>query len=354
MGGVMTEERIDNKVKLLLIIEYIYIKMSNNTKKQHFVPQFILKNFVTENNSIWIFDKKSGKSFSSAIRDSASEKYFYQFGAKNQGIDLEEDISKLESDCAPIIQKIINEATIKNINHTEHLTICLFVAVQYLRTYRIRETLGQINEILIKELEKENINVGDIEGIHALSKNEIKESTILGMYPSSLSIAKELMEKNLALFVSSSDSEFLISDNPVTLHNHQPRPNRGNLGFKLKGIEIYFPITPIMCIVFTCPSLLDDLKNKINRARLLKHVGQLNNLDINESSNLINSYISKSPMKLKQVNVDFQNSLQVIYSSRFIYSCKDNFTMVTDMLKKSPELKSSPKLVSNLDPIKDK
>jgi Protein of unknown function (DUF4238) len=48
---------------------------------QHYIPQFLLRGFHTENEAqIWAFDKTTGRSFTTAIDTVASEHGFYNIG----------------------------------------------------------------------------------------------------------------------------------------------------------------------------------------------------------------------------------------------------------------------------------
>lgn len=49
--------------------------------KQHFIPQFLLKNFANgkkNKEKLWIFDKKEGTSFYSSVKDTGHENRFYE------------------------------------------------------------------------------------------------------------------------------------------------------------------------------------------------------------------------------------------------------------------------------------
>ena len=54
--------------------------MSNNaTIRQHYIPQFILRNFVDVEGKISVFDKSTGKRFKCTPYNSACENHFYDF-----------------------------------------------------------------------------------------------------------------------------------------------------------------------------------------------------------------------------------------------------------------------------------
>jgi len=60
-----------------------YFIMASIAKNEHYVPQFILKNFTVGNGKqIYVFDKHDEKSFKTNIRNIAAETGFYNFNIK--------------------------------------------------------------------------------------------------------------------------------------------------------------------------------------------------------------------------------------------------------------------------------
>ena len=69
------------------------IVTSNTPKKQHYVPQFLLRNFATENTEkLFTFDKQQDKIFSTTVKDSASEKGFYNIQGLSGKYTLEYEL----------------------------------------------------------------------------------------------------------------------------------------------------------------------------------------------------------------------------------------------------------------------
>ena len=52
----------------------------------HYVPQFLLKNFSVDPNKpqVWAYDKSTGRSFRTNVRNIAAEKGFLQTGNRRQ------------------------------------------------------------------------------------------------------------------------------------------------------------------------------------------------------------------------------------------------------------------------------
>jgi len=64
-------------------------------KLQHYVPQFILRNFTTgKGNQIFVFDKQEEVAFKTNIRNIASESGFYNFDINGYQFTIEPGLEK--------------------------------------------------------------------------------------------------------------------------------------------------------------------------------------------------------------------------------------------------------------------
>jgi hypothetical protein len=338
------------KVKLAACVRGVRIKevyLKNIPKKQHYVPQFILRNFsIGKKNKIFVFDKKLNRSFPSNVRDIGHENNFYEDQVLGYGNKTEFKLSELETIVAPIVEKIISQGSIKKLEEWEHKWLCLFSTIQMLRTNDTREFLEESNKIISEKIKKWGYSPKkDVENYKEMSKDEIKSSSIdlLNSLPASL--VGNFLDKKLSLLESPKNQNFYLSDNPVVMHNHLPREGRGNLGIGLKGIQIYFPISSKYCLSFLCSDLVQDIRKKIKNYKAARILGVAPVIDISEAENMISQFENKTTNKLLSINMDFNNSLQVIHSTRFIYSSCDKFLLAKDMLKTNPEISNQSKVV---------
>ncbi len=90
-------------------------------KKQHYVPQFYLNEFLAENIEInqskylWVFEKNNKVLFRRSPKNVAFENYYYSFKYENEQVeDIENILSSLESDVSKLFKefKTINLNTI--------------------------------------------------------------------------------------------------------------------------------------------------------------------------------------------------------------------------------------------------
>ena len=321
--------------------------MSNVTKKQHYVPQFLLKNWSQgKKSSIFVFDKKYNKSFASSIKNIAHENNFYEDGVIGRENNTEIKLSKLEGVAAPIISKIISEGTIKKLTDSEHKLLCLFSAVQMLRTNNTREFLEGFNEIIAERIQEWGFDPNtEVENFSSMSKEEVKTLSISILNSLPIELVDNFIDKELTLLKAPTNGSFYISDHPIIKHNHFPREHRGNLGIGLYGIEIYFPISPKYCLSFLCSKLAAEVKQSVKNYKAEKMLSLAKKQDISEAELMVECFENKTPYDVSLDNMDFNNSNQVISSMRFVYSSSNDFSLAFDMLKNNPEIATQPKVV---------
>jgi|TARA_Y100001937_G_scaffold65108_1_gene89108 hypothetical protein len=321
--------------------------LNNTPKKQHFVPQFLLKNFVQEKaDRMYVFDKKKNHSFASNVKDIGHENNFYKDNVSDLGNKLEFKLSELEACASPIIGKIIEQKSVKNLDDSEISALCLFASVQMLRTNDTRELIQSFNDILNERLNdfvhnQEHRSSKFIEQ----SSEELKSSSIQILNSQASELALKFIDKRISLLQAPKGNAFYISDNPIVKHNHFPREGRGNLGIALKGIEIYFPISSSLCLSFLCSETVNEMTQKVNNFKAARVLGLAPDIDMSEPIRMVENFEKNATRILNDQNMDFCNSLQVIHSTRFIYSGKGSFLLAKDMLKTHPEISSQRKIV---------
>ena len=83
---------------------------SNDPKRHHYIPQFLLKNFLDDSGRFWVLDKKKGKLHQGTPTNTFVEKNLHRtlnFDHGNYSCEAEEELSRIESRAAPVIRKII-------------------------------------------------------------------------------------------------------------------------------------------------------------------------------------------------------------------------------------------------------
>ncbi len=233
--------------------------------KQHFVPQFYLKNFA-QGKFFNIYNSSSHKTFLNVpYKDQCYKKNFYGKDKK-----YEDELNKLEYKWVLAINNIINNASC--ISKSDEKTIKQFCCFQYMRTEKallhirnsMYESYKKIIPILCQfngvKLSKQQIN--EYAYKYSRTYENIEDST-----KKLINLAKKFYKKldNLSLIVieNRTNCEFVTSDNPIIIGN-EFQPEYG-IGVDTIGIYFLFPISPYIYIL-----LFDEkIYTKINEKYIL-------------------------------------------------------------------------------------
>lgn len=270
-----------------------------DTKKEHYVPRCYLQNFATIQNRIDVFDKwKMMVRQNQDIINVAMENGFYDLDlisllqkmdtemydkAKVDLMDIlgtdkweeakqiignpkeieKKHFVKLEGIYSSLLQAIVKKGygsswVIKNcyaLSEEEKIHLSLFIAIQVIRTKRFRENLSDMVSGAAQALAyKAQIHDED-----ALPKDAFKvkanpefiklqHSSMLLDPELSLQIEEILCSHVWTMCVNKTSIPFITSDDPVVRIPHKKDPYRSYSGFASEGIEIVFPISPMLML----------------------------------------------------------------------------------------------------------
>lgn len=276
--------------------------MGQHVKNQHYVPQFLLKNFCSRDRKfIWAYDKNEkyhqrNQIKERVIKNVASEDFFYDEIENSENESLEYKLQEIENQTAPIISNILENKSIKSLSVYEREKLSYFIAIQHLRTKgHLNETELFMDMIDEEFFEKTNI--------------QIEKVDTRKLWFSFIEDAKLFVDiiKNKIWMLCESNSSFFISDNPVVLQNTTNTNELiGTLGFDSYGIEIYLPFSPSLTLCMFCEKMFE------NKGYNLKYM-----------DNLI----------CPPESIENLNSLQAYYSQRFIFSHQNDFSSLKSQLQ---------------------
>lgn len=249
------------------------MKVDGVATLQHYVPQFMLRNFKTVHDKkaqIFVLDKVRKKLYLSNIRNIAAERYFYNLDIDGEAVTFEDFFANLESETKVIIDKIITSKKLSVLTDDEKQNLYIYIAFQHFRTKSHRELS---KSLVLQVYEKfKHFEIPEIKDFQFEEVDKkIKENTILNM----AGLSKELLpffQNKKWYLLHSLDDDFCIGDAPIVLRNSTVNPVFGSsdLGVNSKGVEIYLPISSSLCLSAICPSLMDGLE----KARFLPNYNQ--------------------------------------------------------------------------------
>lgn len=311
-------------------------------KIQHYVPQFLLRNFSNgKKDQVWVYDKSSNRSFPSHTKNIASENRFYDFEFAGQSQSIEPWLSALESDAKSVIDIIINSDSLATLTKQNRKILSDFLAIQFTRTKNFREEWSSFPQIIKAHLEKNGDQVSPgsqaEEFLREISENESKLQTSEIVLNAPANYGAIFLDKTWMLAAASANNPFLLGDSPIARQNLIQQPYRGNLGLGCPGIEIYLPISPIRALAIWCPTLT-DLVHRSASLQKKENFGDPHGIIA-----LSNSILSGSPVEYQAAHIENFNSLQIARSERYIFSALNDFKLAETMIKDHPNLKQGPR-----------
>lgn len=303
-------------------------------KKQHFIPQFLLKNFAhgkKRKERLWTFDKQRKIAFQSSVRDTAHENQFYS-GRNLDGEQIEAETltAYIDGRGAKVLRTIVDDQRVP-LAGEPFVTLSYFVATQMVRVPTVRNQMEFLRKTVIEKWGPEVRAEGDERGVGEYSGEDSKFSSIASLRDVP-TLAKILQTKIWFLDQAPADASFILSDNPVVKHNYIDYWPRGSLGISQDGIEIHFPISPKLLVKMLCPKIAASLS--------LSPVGR----------DIILLQREGRAIPLEVENVTFVNSLQVVRSERYLYAERESDLQIArEMVSENPDLARplSTKIVAN-------
>lgn len=338
------------------------VRSDNKPEMQHYVPRVLLKNFANgdKDGQVYAFDKHQGKRLpaKTAIRNLCGERNFYATEGANGQISIEQTLSELEGQIDPVLQRILNDQSLANLTVEQREFLALFVAVQFMRVPMMHETQRHIVEAVRDRSKKV---YPDAQGLAEfdvlLGKNSIKLRAMKHIAESAVGYTRIISLHRWALFRTSIQDPFWISDCPVVMHNDRKFGPYGNIGLALPGIQIYMPLSPTLTLTIWEGSLVDHFRNNHEKGQEvlqeLKAALATGKVDRLQTQALVDQYEVQLPhlaaivtafenggaVDASYENVTFSNSLQYSWSYRFILCNGGRFELAERMSRERPDLK---------------
>jgi hypothetical protein len=323
----------------------------SKVKKQHYVPQYYLRQFADDNGLTHVYDKFQQSQFRANIRDVASDTYFYDLsqdyieeleerirakqseeGADEEKVNrvlqlikntqiIEQHLSRLEARSATILDKVIEDLEKGcKFRRKYRWEIAMMAALQYWRTYENRETMKEMAQKIelgvmrivnkMNEAKGTNFTAEDIGVVFNPNRTEDLHKLFVYDMNRIVGTATVFNHHIWLMGVNETNEPLCTSDNPVATRPHITNEWYSNSGIASRGIEITFPLNP-KYIVIMCER--DHFRREEHRDNKVTF--------------------------LNEENITYYNCLQVYSSYRQLYSPRDNFQLVETMCQDNLMLK---------------
>lgn len=312
-----------------------------NAKVQHYVPRFLLRHFGTgKKDRLHVFDKETEQPFTTNVKNVAAESRFYDFEVDGQELTIEPGLERIESLAKPVIKSILDANSLAQMTAMHKATLSIFLAVQFTRTKWFREQFRELPKQLAEHVRRVHGEDADLSGIadyvRVPDDNELAFQVAGFTHRSMQDFAHQFANKAWMLLVTDGKHPFMIGDHPIGMQNDNDMGPYGNIGLAVRGIQMYFPLSPKQALAMWCPSIHEMFREKVARD------GGRNGAD-----KVLESLDTGHPLSYSPENVMHFNSLQVAHAERFVFSSIDDFSLVKRMIAEFPSTKRGMRSTTN-------
>jgi Protein of unknown function (DUF4238) len=154
----------------------------NDGDRQHYVPQFLLRNFAAgtkkkKRAQVHVFDKHSGTRSLERIKEVAAQPGFYDLPAPSSGSG-DPALTDLENRVAPVLAGIVNANSLGHLTTDNQVLIAAFCAAQMVRVPMWREQLRTLNQ-LVRDAVGEMDADADAMGLSELTAEDARAQGVL-------------------------------------------------------------------------------------------------------------------------------------------------------------------------------
>ncbi len=296
--------------------------MANESRKHHYVPRSVLRNFTLNGDGrrLFVFDKQERRSFPLSVGDAGAERDFNRVQVGDRDLNYESLFQELDDRLAKVVTRLVQETSIANLETDEVCDLPTLVACQLVRTKLQRTTPVEISRQLaewIKDL--------GLAGPRSISDTEARRIPLEQLFRLD-EYAIPISEKDIILLISR-NQRLWTSDNPVVVYNTFPY---GQTGLKSLGVEFYYPLAPHLCLALYCPSIREILSEAIDPNHLRPSPTDPFMFE------LYNALLGQRTLEIPGQYPTHLNTLQILQSSRFLYSDKDEFELAHRILSQDP------------------
>lgn len=324
---------------------------------QHYVPKFMLRRFSSGRQElVHAFDKHQDKifAFSTSKKSKvgvAAERAIYDFEFQGVSMTLEPALSNLETKAAEVTARVIAAKALPPTWHEEKAILASFMAVQLVRTKAMMATFDDLSSRMARFFRAEGAPEEFFQPAPLVGS---KENALKAHYAAVISNASRdwaplLLQKVWHLIKTSDETPFFMGDHPVVRFNEPNAESSGKLGLTSIGVQLYFPLSPTVALSLICPTYLEMMTDGIERIDR-RLVGRLEDQRLlkaqrKEIADIVEALLTGSMREVRPENVEHFNSLQVLEAERYVFSVKNDFSMVREMIQQDDSVRRGMRFV---------
>lgn len=307
--------------------------MSN--ENQHWVPKLLIKNFAGSDGRVFCLNIQTDAVTKPPPKHAAAAIGFNDFVVNGKAISYEDKLEKIETAAAPILKQIITSRSAAGLTTEQRGRVADFIAAQSFRTKAFHEGLG------------------------LQSSRQAFGPLFAQLWRSAFLLSAEVLRRKWLTLSIEHEDVFYLGDHPVVLQHTEAPASPMELGFDIKGVEAFLPLSPKSALYMPCLSTSREIISGYENARRMpqliewaKRRGTSSPLDEKQALDLAER-VRKNSAQLyaaltkglaliaEPANVENLNYLQCMYASSAIYSNCRNFAFAQMVLARSPQYRNA-------------
>jgi hypothetical protein len=297
-----------------------------STKKQHYVPQFLLNHFAcdgSQGNRINIFDMdRSDVRYNQPVRGVFSQNYFYDKDNQVENFLAE----KIEGPASNVVNKIVSGDF--NIISEELLTLHRFILSLYFRTPEASERASGFFNSGSESIVRECLSLNGFDPEEASAGkfqfNQDKLASAITIYGALL--AEVLGDLEYHIIKNETSSEFYISDHPVFIYNwlYRELEDPAVTSITAIGLQIFLPLSPKITLCLYDPKVYKyGQRTSVTCISNESDIEILNSFQVINSDSVIGFSSRESEAHIKQLYERYKNIKLHQYESGMLSTKKE-------------------------------
>lgn len=315
-------------------------------KVQHYVPQFLLRNFGTgKKDQLYVFNKSTDKTFITSARNVAAESRFYDFEIDGVALTIEPALSRIEAAAKPIVKQLSESDSLVVLRPEDREMLSVFFAIQFVRTKATRAAVVDAEEQFREVLRRRGFDETQLaEAGFGPDEKMAAAMAIKMVIDAPKAYSRAFMEKQWVLVSAPAKDPFIIGDHPLAMQNVAPHEGPfGNIGLMVPGIEIYFPISPVRALAMWCPSTRDQIVEGAATIQALRqHAPHLLAQRVKNPEAILrmaHALQTGNILHYEREHIENFNWLQIVHAESFVFSSRDDFELTRRVVAQSNELR---------------
>jgi hypothetical protein len=311
--------------------------MSSTQENQHWVPKFLIRNFVDTDGRVYCLDVQTDEVTKPPPKRAASKVGFNDFLIDGKLVSFEDELEKIETQAAPILARIVRLGSTAWLNMTQRNRVAKFVAAQSFRTEAFYKGLGV-------EISREQFG-----------------AVFAQLWRSAFLVSEEVKRRRWVAMVVSHEGVFYLGDNPVVLQHAEKPSSCEPLGFDIAGVEMFLPLAPKIALYMPCRTTSEQIvsgyKTALSLHRYVRSATLVGSplaatlpdpLDLTQrvlrnAHDLYQALTTGVAVPAAPENVENLNYLQCSWAYAAIYSNQRDFAFAKRVFRESPQYRKTPR-----------